>query len=122
LNMRIEEPSLLDIQGQIQGESSNPPTQFTDSENQAAAEKIELDGRKQFHNLRGRWSTWLITWISGLLIFHICLTGGIGFGWLDFKNYLTFLPMVVVENFLQIAGMGIVIVKFLYPPKSKSSR
>jgi hypothetical protein len=50
---------------------------------------------------------------------HITLTVYIGVGLFHFLQYQWFLPMVVAENFLHIAGMGIVIVKFLYPNSSK---
>jgi hypothetical protein len=81
----------------------------------ATVERLELDRLRQFINLRGNWSKWLTIWISGLLIFHVGLTIAIGRGWLDFKDYPSFLPMVVLQNFAQIAGMGLIIVKFLYP-------
>jgi len=84
----------------------------------ATRERLELDRLRQFLNLRGNWSRWLTIWISGLLIFHIALTIAIGRGWLRFTDYPTFLPMVVLQNFAQIVGMGLIIVKFLYPTTS----
>ena len=81
----------------------------------ATRERLELDRLRQFLNLRGNWSWWLTIWISGLLIFHIALTVAIGRGWLRFTDYPAFLPMVVLQNFAQIVGMGLIIVKFLYP-------
>jgi hypothetical protein len=81
----------------------------------AKAKAVEVNGRQQFFDLRGRWSKWLIWWITGLLGFHVLLTGLVGYKILDFKDYQWFLPMVVAQNFLQIVGMGYVVVKFLYP-------
>jgi hypothetical protein len=40
---------------------------------QSHREKIELDGRKQFFNLRIKWSWTLIVWISFILIFDSIL-------------------------------------------------
>jgi hypothetical protein len=81
----------------------------------ATHERVELDRLRQFIKLRGNWSLWLTIWISGLLVFHVGLAIAIGRSWLDFKDYPSFLPMVVLQNFAQIAGMGLIIVKFLYP-------
>jgi hypothetical protein len=86
----------------------------------AKAEDIELAGREQFFILQKSWSSWLLIWISALLMFHVALTVCVGRGWLDFTAYPYFLPMVVGQNFLQIVGMGLVIVKFLYHPSPKS--
>jgi hypothetical protein len=103
------------VKQQIAGVSSDPPKAFSDSRNQAESERIELDGRRQFFKLRGSWSRWLIGWITGLLLFHVALTAAIGFDLVDFRDYEWFLPMVVAQNFLQIVGMGFIIVRFLYP-------
>jgi hypothetical protein len=81
----------------------------------ATRERLELDRLRQFINLREKWSKWLTIWISGLLLFHVGLTVAIGLAWLRFIDYQAFLPMVVLQNFAQIAGMGYIIVKFLYP-------
>jgi hypothetical protein len=86
----------------------------------ATRERLELDRLRQFISLRGNWSRWLTVWISGLLIFHVALTVALGREWLNFKDYPSFLPMVVLQNFAQIAGMGLIIVKFLYPTTSGS--
>jgi hypothetical protein len=95
--------------------STDAPATFSDFRNQAEAERIELEGRRQFFKLRGYWSGWLIGWITALLVFQTLLTMAIGSKLLDFREYSWFLPMVVVQNFLQIVGMGVVIVRFLYP-------
>jgi hypothetical protein len=95
---------------------------YSDAAHQADSRRVDLDRQRahlarlnQFTALRGRWSAWLIFWISSLLAFHVVLTFAIGSGKLDFEKYSWFLPMVVAQNFLQIVGMGIVVVKFLYP-------
>lgn len=95
--------------------SPEAPQTFSDSRNQAESERIELEGRRQFFKLRGYWSGWLIGWITSLLAFQVLLTVTIGSKLLDFQGYNWFLPMVVAQNFLQIVGMGVVIVRFLYP-------
>ena len=65
------DPTVADLKGTLQVKET--PLAFTDAANQARAERIELDGRSQFFDLRGRWSRWLIAWISGLLLFEVVL-------------------------------------------------
>jgi len=53
-------------------------------------------------------------WISIQLLFQFVLTAFLGLGLLDFKPYPYFLPLVTIQTFLQIVGMGLIVVKFLY--------
>ena len=78
-------------------------------------ERVELDGRRAFFKLRRHWSVALMGWISVFIGFHIALTMGVELGWLDFLEYQWLIPLITVENFLQIVGMGYVVVRFLYP-------
>jgi|GEM_PF-1808764 len=110
--------SVEEIKQHVSAPTAESPDAFAASRNAADRELIELQGRKQFFDLRGLWSWWLIAWITGLLIFHVLLTVSIGLKKLDFETYQWFLPMVVLQNFLQIVGMGYIIVKFLYPGSS----
>jgi hypothetical protein len=89
---------------------------------EAKEKAVELQGRQDFFNLRKQWSLWLIIWITGLLAFHVVLTLAIGIKLLDYAQYQWFLPMVVAQNFLQIVGMGFVVVKFLYESSSSLLR
>lgn len=116
MNQNTRPPDVATIKKQITGASSEAPVSYTDSAHQARSEKIDLDGREQFFKLRGRWSGWLLTWISALLLLEGFITLGIGFGWVNFQEYKWFLPIVFGQSFLQIIAMGVVIVKFLYAP------
>lgn len=84
----------------------------------ADRERVELDGRRAFFKLRWQWSCAVMVWISCFLLFHITLTVAVGLGWLDFLQYQWLIPLITVENFLQIVGMGYVVVRFLYPGKA----
>ena len=86
----------------------------------SARERVELDGRRRFFALRDKWSTCIILWISTFVLFHILLTIAIGRGLLNFQSYPWLIPLIVSENFLQIVGMGYVIVRFLYPDGTKA--
>lgn len=110
----MQPPSVQDLRQSLT--PTDTPQTFKDSSNQARSEKIELDGREQFFQLRGNWSGWLIGWISALIIFEIALTLAVGLGYLNYLEYKWFLPIVFGQSFLQIIGMGVVIVKFLYAP------
>jgi hypothetical protein len=107
-------PDVESVRRSVKGASSVAPSSYRDAANAARSEKIELDGREQFFSLRGTWSKWLIFWISAILLFQGSLTVAVGLGHLDFLEYKWFLPMVIGQSFLQIIGMGVVIVKFLY--------
>jgi hypothetical protein len=84
--------------------------------NEALREEIELNGRKKFFELRDKWSWSIIAWISIFIAFHITITVLVGCGVLNFEKHEWLLPSIIAENFLQIVGMGYIIVRFLYQP------
>lgn len=81
----------------------------------AEKERVELDGRRAFFQLRQHWSAALMIWISFFIAFHLLLTMGVGLGWFDYREYRWLIPLITVENFLQVVGMGYIVVRFLYP-------
>lgn len=113
-------PSVDDLLGVLGPQSAVPPAELQESKSQADKERaglerrVEIEGRQQFFGLRGDWSFWIILWISAQLVFQIVLTGCLGLAWLDFKAYPYFLPIVTIQTFLQIVGMGLIVVNFLY--------
>lgn len=80
----------------------------------AEIEKVELNGRKDFFALRKRWSSWIIGWITALVVFNVLLTIVVGLGWLSFLEYEWFIIAVTVETFLQVVGLGAIAAKFLF--------
>lgn len=80
----------------------------------ATREAVEIDGRRRYYKLRENWSSCIIIWISVLIVFNCTLAILVGLGTLDFTNYQWFITAVSVETFLQIVGMGLVAVKFLF--------
>jgi hypothetical protein len=82
----------------------------------AAAEReaVETGGRKGFFDLRKRWSTAIIIWISILILFNCALAVLVGYGTLDFTRYQWFITAVTVETFLQIVALGAIAVRFLF--------
>ena len=77
-------------------------------------ELVELEGKKEFFRLRTLWSTWIITWISFLIIVNVILTIAVGDGHLNYEKYQWFITTVTVETFLQTVGLGYVAAKFLF--------
>jgi hypothetical protein len=106
--------SVDDVLSAVGPPTTEPPKELKDSKSEADREKVELEGRSQFFGLRGLWSFWIILWISIQLLFQIVLTACLGLAWLDFKAYPYFLPIVTIQTFLQIVGMGLIVVNFLY--------
>lgn len=76
--------------------------------------EIKARGLGEFFRLRSIWSNWIIGWISVLVLFNGALTVSVGLGFLNFEKYHWFITAVTVETFLQIVGMGVVAVKFLF--------
>lgn len=89
--------------------------ELTKSNIEAEKELIELDGRKQFFAIRKNWSSWIIASISLIILFHVALVFMTGLGWLNFHDYDRMITAIFIEDFLQIVGMGYVVVKFLFP-------
>lgn len=116
--MSTNQPPSLDVEtlkARVQGKASvTAPSEFTTSQAKARAEFVELQGRSQFFSLRGKWSWCLVIWITAILLFQGCLTVAVGLKVLDFLQYKWFLPLIIGQSFLQIIGMGVIIVKFLY--------
>lgn len=86
-----------------------------ESDQRIKERETERRGREEYFNLRSEWSARLAWFLGVMILFQILLTLVIGAGWLDFASYETFLYLVVGENFVQIVGMCILVVQFLFP-------
>ncbi|GDX36008.1 hypothetical protein LBMAG18_05190 [Alphaproteobacteria bacterium] len=94
---------------------NNDNENFVFRKTKSSSEKIELEGRRDFFRLRKIWSVSIIIWISIFISFHGGIALAVGFGHLNYENHQSILLTILAEDFLQILGMGYVIVKFLYP-------
>jgi hypothetical protein len=103
----------------VQSSKQELDPELEEAKIKAKKELIELDGRKQFFTLRSHWSVCIIIWISIFILFHISIAIFLGLGLLDFEKNRWFLPSLIIENFLQIIGMGYVVVKFLFREDGK---
>lgn len=78
-------------------------------------------GLKAFYRHRELWSWFLISCIALTLLFQIAITVAVGLGSLDFHLYAWFLPLVISENFVQIIGLALIVVNFLFNKESMSA-
>lgn len=83
---------------------------------EAEAKAAEVTGRREYFGLRKVWSWGLLTALSVTIVFQIFLGVSVGLKWLNFDGYRAFLYLIASENFAQIVGLCIFVVKFLFPP------
>jgi len=97
------------------------PVSLSDFYSKTQKEKDKEDAKLKRYNdyseMRKTWSIVLAFCLSISICFQFALTILIGLNLFDFENYKNFLYLVVSENFGQIIGMCIVVVKFLFPNK-----
>lgn len=91
------------------------PERRQEADQEIKERETERRGREEYFTLRREWSGRLAWFLGSMILFQILLTLIIGAGWLDFLEYETFLYLVVGENFVQIVGMCILVVQFLFP-------
>ena len=111
----MPELSRLEAQQAIVVDTTDETDQAKQNALIEAQEKwIEINGRRQFFGLQRNWSSWIIAWISGLILFNMLLTILVGFGVITFESAPWFITAVTVETFLQVVGLGYVAAKFLF--------
>jgi len=94
----------------------------SESEQIIRERETEREGRKKYFNLRDKWSKYLFILLTIMINFQVILTFFIGFGWSAFVEYEKFLYLVIGENFLQITGMCIIVVRFLFPQNDSEKK
>ena len=110
-------PDRAEVKAAIRSQSEQDP-ELAAARLKAQRERIELDGRAAFFELRTLWSLVIIAWISVFIVFHIVVTFMVGLGSLNFTSHKWLIPLIVVENFLQVVGMGFIVVRFFHPGHS----
>lgn len=75
---------------------------------------VRINGASDFYDLRKYWSLTLSLFIGFMLFSQFVITILLGCGLIDLEKYNTFLIIVVSENFLQVVGMGYIVVRFLF--------
>jgi hypothetical protein len=73
-----------------------------------------LEGIRDHYKHKGKWSTFLILAVAGMLLFQSFLLLEVGLGRLDFKDYEWLLPALLVQNLGQVIGLAVYAVKYLF--------
>lgn len=110
----MEDSDFLSVIPKIKSREEPEPKNVNDFLSDSPRERVELDGRKGFFKLRWIWSVCIVSWISFLIVSHTIIALLIGARKLDFTGNEWLISIIIAENFLQIVGMGYVVVKFLY--------
>ena len=106
----------------VQEEARQQNAVIASAEEEVEFQKAQRHGVEGYYELRKQWSRYLVCFLGSSILFQFLLTVSIGLKWLDFAQNQAILKMVVGENFLQIAGMGYIIVKFLYPEQKSDQK
>lgn len=77
--------------------------------------ETERKGREEYFKLRTQWSWFAFILLMTMILFQIVLIIGLGRNALVLKDHDLLLKMVIVENFLQIVGIALIVVRFLFP-------
>lgn len=79
-----------------------------------AAALYHVRGLQDLYASRRLWSIFLVCCITASLAFQIGITIAVGLKLLDFTQYRWFLPIVASENFIQIVGLALIVLKWLF--------
>ena len=112
---RLDVQSIIRENKQIFGTDSIQLSADSARIESADSARIELESRRKIIAMRSKWSWTIIVWISVLILFHIVVTILVGCNVLDFSKQKFLIQTVIGTNFLEIVGMGVIVIKFLYP-------
>lgn len=76
--------------------------------------KIHLGGLEEFYKLRTKWSSWMIFWITFIITSVLVMSFLVGCSAFTFKNEKVFVQWLFGTTCVEIIGMGVLIVKFLF--------
>ena len=74
---------------------------------------VWLDEQKDIGKMRRYWSGWLLASIVAIVFFDFIFVILLGVGILSFQNQNTVFAFIV-ENLVKIAGLALIVVKFLF--------
>lgn len=84
------------------------------------SDQTEYRGRRFYYYLRNTWGILLAFALIASIAFQFWLTYKIGRHELDFSGYEVFLGIVAGESFVQVVGLSLVVVKYLFPENKNS--
>jgi hypothetical protein len=95
---------------------SDYQSEFRSSSVRAQEDFEHLRGVASHYRHKGLWSYFLMLVMAGLIGFQCLLLAQVGFGHWDFTKYDWLLPLLLVQNFAQIIGLAVFVVKALFKP------
>lgn len=81
-------------------------------------EEIDNKGKEDFYNLRLKWSLYIFVWVTGIILFQMSFVVLIGLKLLNYEAS-SIIYATMAETILQIIGMGVVVVIFLFKEKQE---
>lgn len=87
----------------------------------ALEKELGLREKKDILDFRSYWSPRIFWFIFGILLFQALFVVAIGLGILDYADYTTVISVYLSESVVQIFGLGIIVLKFLFPNSSAST-
>lgn len=78
-----------------------------------------LKGLNDHYKHKGYWSYFLMGLMTVLIIFQSILLGLVGGGVWDFSKYDWLLPALLVQNFAQVIGLAVFVVRALFKDQRK---
>jgi hypothetical protein len=113
-------PSFESVMSDVDVAEPRPTEEPTvDEERLADADRIKVHtaGWVSFYQLRATWSPFLMGMLIASALFQAVLVVAVGLGRWEFKGQEVFLNTVAAQLFLQIAGMGYIVVRCLFPAR-----
>lgn len=89
------------------------------SDLEALDRQLGYDEKKDILGYRRFWSPRIFWLIFSILVFQGLLIIIIGLGWLDYLHYQSVVSVYLGESVIQVFGLGIIVLKFLFPKNNK---
>lgn len=83
--------------------------------------ELGIQEKQDILSFRNYWSPRIFYLILGILLFQGFLVAAIGRGWLDFMRYGSIISVYLGESVVQVLGLGVIVLKFLFPTNNKSN-
>jgi hypothetical protein len=88
--------------------------EFSESAIQGEVAYAHLRGLTDHYRHKGKWSWFLMGLMGFMVVYQSVLLWMVGAGYWDFSRYDWLLPILLVQNFAQIVGLALFVVKALF--------
>jgi len=83
---------------------------------------LVYEEKKDILEFRRYWSPRIFWLLVSILIFQAGFVVVIGLGWLDFVEYENVVSVYLAESVIQIVGLSVIVLKFLFPNKDNNEK